>query len=277
MAVSFSLEVFPPKNAAGSLSLWKAINIYEQLEPDYISVTCHGSGSNSGFTNELVEAMSVRPRGTPVAPHMVCYGQSKEDITKQLDTYKSYGIRNLVALRGDKRPGVEAGEFAHAVDLVKHVRELGHPFRVHVGGYPEGHPDSPDEASDLAHLKAKIDAGADSIITQFFFDPDLFLRYRDRLDALGIKTPVIPGILPILDFDRVVSFASKCEATVPDFLHTMFSGGRSDQAEQQLLAMNVLTHQITKLHLNGIEHFHFYTLNELTLTSQTCRWMKTAL
>ena len=277
MAVSFSLEIFPPKNAKSSLYLWKAINIYEQLKPKYISVTCHASGTDAGLTDELVEAMSVRPKATPIAPHMVCYGQTQQAIEQQLQKYVGYGISNLVALRGDKNPDTEPGEFNYASDLVQFVRDRGYPLQLHVAGYPECHPESPGHDADFRQLKKKVDAGASSIITQFFFDPDVFLAYRDRVKAAGIDIPVIPGILPILDFARMVIFAEKCQAGVPDFLFQMFEDGKLDKSSQQLLAMNVLTHQITKLHANGIEHFHFYTLNELRLTSQTCRWMQAAL
>ena len=277
MPVSFSLEVFPPKNAVASLSLWKAINIYEQLEPQFISVTCHGQGTDLGLTSELVDAMRVRSNGVPVVPHVVCYGQSRDKLKSLLDGYSQRGIRHIVALRGDKQDGVEPGDFSYASDLLDFIREHSYPFDIFVAGYPEKHPESVDQTSDIARLKHKVDAGASHIITQFFFDPDVFLRYRDAVRAEGIDVPVIPGILPILDFTRVVRFASKCQTTVPEFLHTMFQGSENDRQAQRLMAMNVLTHQITKLYLNGIEHFHFYTLNELTLTSQTCKWMKTAL
>ena len=227
-----------------------------------------------GLTRELVQAM-VSKNSFGVAPHMVCANQSKEEITELATSYWNMGVRKIVALRGDITDSTHGGDFKHATELVKHLKSL-FDFEICVAGYPECHPESPSQSEDIKRLKEKTDAGANQVITQFFFDPEVYLRFRDLAVKEGVKIQITPGILPVLNFKSLVNFAAKCQANVPPFLHKMFAESPEDEAGQRLLAMNVMTHQITKLIDNGVENFHFYTLNELTLTSQTCRWLNTA-
>lgn len=277
--VDFSLELFPPKTAGAYYDLCTATDTLAALKPAFMTVTCGAGGSDKNPTRNLVVDLVKRYPQIPIKAHLTCIGSSREEVDSLADFYWDSGIKHIVALRGDT-PKNSNGRYipredgyAYAVDLVAGLKKR-HAFDITVAAYAEGHPEAPSLDFDLAYLKRKVDAGANRAITQFFFDPELFLRFRDRTVKKGISVPIIPGILPILNFQKMKVFAEKCRAPIPNFLHTMFEGVEAGSLDHQLLAMNVLSHQITRLHEEGVEFFHFYTLNETLLTKHVCTWLR---
>lgn len=278
--ISFSLEVFPPKTSGGLDKLHQVVDAYTAFQPSYITVTCGAGGSVNvaEITRDVTRSIAQRT-DLPVAAHMTCASRSRAEVDEIIDGFWQDGIRHIVALRGDilgqnapYQPHPEG--YFYSSDFVANIKKRYPAMQVSVAGYPESHPESPSEAFDLDHLKRKIDAGADRVLTQFFFDPAVFLRWRDRVAAHSIHAPLTPGLLPILSFPRMLNFAKKCNATVPGFLHTMFENSDPDGIDHKLLAMNVLSHQITRLIEHGVKSFHFYTLNDTLLTKHLCTWMR---
>ncbi len=278
--ISFSLEVFPPKTSGGLEKLLATVDAYTALKPAYITVTCTGGGTDDSVAHirEVTNLIS-RHAQVPVAAHMTCANRSRTDVDGAIDGFAQDGIRHIVALRGDMlgqntpyRPHPEG--YATTTDFIAGIKARHPEMTVCVAGYPETHPESPSEVFDIDHLKRKVDAGADRVLTQFFFDPEIFLRWRDKVAARGVHAPLIPGLLPILSFPRALDFAKHCNANVPGFLHTMFAGVEPDSIDHKLLAMNVLSHQITRLIEHGVPSFHFYTLNDTLLTKHLCTWMR---
>lgn len=278
--ISFSLEVFPPKTEAGLEQLLQTVETYTAFKPSYITVTCGAGGAKETIaymrqvTNHIAQR-TVRP----VAAHMTCANRSRADVDEIIDNFWTDGVRHIVALRGDilgqnapYQP--HADGYFYTSDFVAGIKARHPEMQVSVAGYPEMHPESPSESFDLDHLKRKVDAGADRVLTQFFFDPEIFLRWRDRVVAHGINIPLTPGLLPIISFPRMLNFAKRCNAMVPGFLHTMFNGVDPDSIDHKLLAMNVLSHQITRLIENDVKSFHFYTLNDTLLTKHLCTWIR---
>ncbi len=276
--IHFSLEIFPPKSEEGATRLGRTLETFYKLAPDFISVTCYSQNTGSDFTRET--SKKVLADYGKVAAHITCINKDRAAVSRLARDYWDCGIRRVLALRGDPvvasgTAAAPAGEFRYAVQLVEQLKHIN-DFDVTVAAYPEVHPQARSAADDLVHLKEKVDAGADHVITQFFFDPEVFLRFRDKVIGAGIATPLIPGLLPILNFERAIVFSQRCNASVPDFLHRMFRGIEPDSRDHQLLAMNVLSHQITRLIDEGVTTFHFYTLNEVVLTSHICHWLRTA-
>ena len=278
--IDFSLEVFPPKTESGVENLLKTVDAYTALHPSYITVTFGAGGTmeTAAHTRQIIQRINTRTN-IPVAAHMTCAGRSKAEVDQIIDNFAHDGVRHIVALRGDilgqggpYQPHPEG--YAYTADFVKGIKTRHAAMRVLVAGYPETHPESPSETFDITHLRHKVDAGADGVLTQFFFDPEVFLRWRDKVAAHGIHAPLIPGLLPILNFPKLLGFAKKCNATVPNFLHTMFDAVDPDSTDHKLLAMNVLSHQITRLIEHGVKSFHFYTLNDTLLTRHLCTWMR---
>jgi methylenetetrahydrofolate reductase (NADPH) len=214
-----------------------------------------------------------------VAPHLTCIGAPREEIEGIAQDYWRHGIRHMVALRGDlpgvATPGVgtpgiaEPRGYAYASDLVRGLAAVA-PFEISVAAYPEGHPESGTVDADLENLQRKIDAGARRAITQFFFDIDLFLRYRDRCAARGISAPIVPGILPITRFPQLLRFAGRCGASIPDWLRRRFEGLDDDPETRRMIAAHVAIEQVQQLRRHGVEEFHFYTLNRAELTYAIC-------
>jgi len=278
--ITFSLEVFPPKTMAGVGKLMDVLNEYVALQPAAITLTfgATGAADTSETMRDIVAQIQART-AIPVATHMTCAGRSKADVDASIDMMVAQGVRHIVALRGDML-GQGAPYQPHpdgypmTYDFIASIKEHHPDVKVYVAGYPEVHPESPSESLDLDHLKHKVDAGADEVLTQFFFDPEVFLHWRDKVEKRGIHVPVIPGLLPILSFPKMCEVAARCNAQVPAFLHTMFDGVDPDSMDHKLLAMNVLSHQITRLIEHGVTHFHFYTMNETILTRHLCTWMR---
>ncbi len=278
--IHFSLEVFPPKTPGGLENLLATVDAYMACRPSYITVTFGAGGAQDmvDYSREVIRRIAERSN-LPVAAHLTCAGRSKAEVNSILDGFWADGVRHIVALRGDilnqsgpYQPVADGYPFTY--DFIAAIKQRFPAMGVSVAGYPEMHPESPSLAFDLDHLKRKVDAGADAVLTQFFFDPEVFLRWRDQVAQHDIKAAIIPGLLPILNFKKAVNFAKRCNANVPDFLHAMFHDVDPESVDHKLLAMNVLSHQITRLIEHGVRDFHFYTLNDTLLTRHLCTWMR---
>jgi methylenetetrahydrofolate reductase (NADPH) len=283
-AVSF--EFFPPGDDATARQLWEAVRRLAPLEPDFVSVTYGADGSTRTRTHDCVLRI-LRETHLRVAPHLTCVGSSKEEVLGIAQDYWRHGIRHMVALRGDLPSGTASGEgtvprggvaepdlpgFRHASDLVRGLAGTA-PFEISVAAYPEGHPESGGVEAELDNLKRKIDAGARRAITQFFFDTDVFLRFRDRCAAAGIHINIVPGILPITRFPQLLRFAERCGASVPAWLRRRFDGLDDDPETRRMIAAHVAIEQVHRLQEHGIDEFHFYTLNRAELTYAICHAM----
>ena len=283
--VAVSFEFFPPNDDAMGRQLWAAIGRLAPLQPKFVSVTYGADGSTRSRTHDCVMRM-LRDTNLCVAPHLTCIGASQEEVLGIAQNYWHLGIRHMVALRGDlpsvdapgdattrvARSGAHASGFPHASDLVKGLAGIA-DFEISVAAYPEGHPESGSVAADVENLKRKIDAGASRAITQFFFDTDAFLRYRDRCAATGIHINVVPGILPITRFPQMQRFADRCGASVPDWLRRRFDGLDDDADTRRMIAAHVAIEQVHRLQEHGVDEFHFYTLNRAELTYAICHAM----
>ncbi|HEU4600362.1 MAG TPA: methylenetetrahydrofolate reductase [Steroidobacteraceae bacterium] len=269
-----SFEFFPPKDELMEQTLWQSVERLTPLQPRFVSVTYGADGSTRARTHNIVTKIQSSTSLT-AAPHLTCVGAPREEILDIARNYWAHGIRHIVALRGDPPQGSEGkyvphpGGFAYALDLVRGLKDVG-DFEISVATYPEKHPEAPSEAFEIENLKAKIDAGADRAITQFFFDPHVFLRFRDQCAAAGIKASVVPGILPITRFPQMLRMAQRCGASVPDWLVHRFDGLDDDAETRRLIAAAVAIEQVQELEKHGVSEFHFYTLNRSELTYAIC-------
>ena len=267
--LKISFEFFPPRTSEMEESLWRAVTRLAPLKPRFVSVT-YGAG---GSTRERTHATVVRiRRETDLLPaaHLTCVGASRGEVDDVARRYWDAGIRHIVALRGDPPEGATKFQphpqgYANAAELVaglKHVAD----FDISVAAYPEIHPNASSSRADLEHLCRKIDAGASRAITQYFFDPDCFLRFRDRARSIGVTVPIVPGILPVTNFKQVVRFSAACGASVPAWLADLFEGLDEDPETRKLVAATVAAEQCRRLQAAGVDEFHFYTLNRADLT-----------
>ena len=270
--VKVSFEFFPPNDEAAGRQLWDAVCRLAPLQPDFVSITYGADGSTRTRTHDCVMRI-LRETDLRVAPHLTCVGASREEILQVARDYWGNGVRHLVALRGDGAGGgayqPHPNGFAYASDLVRGLRQTT-AFELSVAAYPEGHPESGGPEADLENLRRKVDAGAARAITQFFFDADVFLRYRDRCAAAGVRANLVPGILPITRFPQLLRFAQRCGTAVPDWLHRRFDGLDSDAETRRMIAAHVAIEQVQHLRKHGVEEFHFYTLNRAELTYAIC-------
>lgn len=266
---NFSYEFFPPRNPSAVARLWRAIGLLERLQPAFFSVTYGALGSDQSLSVDT--ALQVNHEtAISTAAHLTCAGQTREQVDSVIEQYKQAGIRHIVALRGDARP-VSANDdmpvrtgYNSATELVAKLREAG-DFEISVAAYPEVHPKALDARHDLDNLKTKLDTGADRAITQFFFDADIFLRFRDRATATGIDKPIVPGILPIHNISKVVDFSQRCGASVPEKLLRQFEQSRGHAAAEHLQAVEHAVSLCERLQREGVSDFHFYTLNQSAL------------
>ncbi|GFE86113.1 methylenetetrahydrofolate reductase [Steroidobacter agaridevorans] len=268
-----SFEFFPPKDEAMEKTLWESVERLAPLQPRFVSVTYGADGSTRARTHNIVTQVQKNTSLT-AAPHLTCIGAPREEILDIARDYWANGIRHIVALRGDPPQGTtkyvpHPQGFAYAVDLVKGLKSVAN-FEISVATYPEPHPESPSAAFELANLKSKIDAGADRAITQFFFDTEVFLKFRDQCAAAGIKASIVPGILPITRFPQMFRMAQRCGASVPDWLSHRFDGLDDDADTRRLIAAAVAIEQVQELQKHGVEEFHFYTLNRAELSYAIC-------
>jgi methylenetetrahydrofolate reductase (NADPH) len=271
--VEVSFEFFPPHSEKMEETLWESVQRLKDLGPRFVSVTYGADGSTRQRTHAAVERI-VKETDLTAAPHLTCIGASRGEIDDVAREYWDMGIRHLVALRGDAPKDADRYEphpdgYAYAADLVAGLRNVA-DFDISVAAYPEVHPEAPNPLFDLDNLKRKLDAGASRAITQFFFDTDVFLRFRDLTAAAGIESVIVPGVLPITRFPQLQRFAEACGATVPEWLHERFAGLEDDAGTRQMIAANVAIEQVEKLQAEGINEFHFYTLNRSELTFAIC-------
>ncbi|HAB78600.1 MAG TPA: methylenetetrahydrofolate reductase [NAD(P)H] [Gammaproteobacteria bacterium] len=269
-----SFEFFPPKTPEAEASLWKTVERLAPLNPEFVSVTYGADGSTRERTHQVIESILTKTELKPV-PHLTCVGAPRDEIDAIADDYWSMGVRQIVALRGDPEGGAEAdyqphpNGYAYASDLVEGLLAK-HPFELFVAAYPETHPQAISADTDLDNLKRKVDAGGHRAITQFFFDNAIFLRFRDRVAAANINVELIPGILPVTNFNTLVRFADACGASIPATLKTLFEGLDEDPSTRQLIAAHAAVSQAEDLGREGVNDFHFYTLNRADLSFAVC-------
>jgi len=272
--INVSFEFFPPKTEKMEEALWTAIRRLEPLRPQFVSVTYGAGGSTRERTHATV-ARLARDTGLVPAAHLTCVEATKGEVDAVAEGYRAAGISHIVALRGDPSAGVGSkycphpGGYANAADLVGGLKRVGN-FEISVAGYPEKHPDSADIAADLDNLKAKVDAGASRVITQFFFDNAHYLRFLEAARGRGITAPIVPGIVPIHNFKQVAGFAGRCGAVIPSWMARRFDGLDSDPQTTHLVAAAVAAEQVMDLVDQGIRQFHFYTLNRADLVYAIC-------
>ena len=268
-----SFEFFPPQTLDASFRLWETVQALAQMAPDFVSVTYGAGGTTRKLTHDVVGAIH-RNYGLNVAAHLTCVGASKAETLEIAAAYAAQGVTEIVALRGDAPKGAtrftpHPQGFADTVELVAALADTG-KFKLRVGAYPERHPDAADDKSDILWLKRKLNAGASSAITQFFFEADTFLRFRDACAAQGITAPIIPGILPIQNWDAAKRFAARCGTRVPQRLDEAFAFAARDGREE-LLALTQCTTLCDRLLTEGVIDLHFYTLNKSHLTCEVVR------
>ncbi len=263
-----SVEFFPPQTPEGAEKLRATWQKLAKLSPAFFSVTFGAGGSTQDRTFETVA--EIRAAGLTAAPHISCVGSTRERIRAILDRYRAAGIKRLVALRGDLPSGMaDAGEFRYANELVEFIRrETGDWFRIEVAAYPEWHPQAKNPAEDLRNFKRKIDAGADGAITQFFFNPDAYENFVADARALGVKVPIVPGIMPIASFSKLARFADNCGADIPRWMRRKFESYGDDAESIRALGLDVVTRLCERLIERGAPGLHFYTLNQAGLTTE---------
>ena len=271
--VRVSFEFFPPADEAMERTLWDSLQRLAPLGPRFVSVTYGADGSTRERTHNIVTRIQ-RETSLTAAPHLTCVGASRDEVLGIARGYWDQGVRHIVALRGDPPAGSGGYRphpqgFAYASDLVAGLRGVG-DFDISVAAYPEVHPEAPGAAFDIDVLKRKQDAGATRAITQFFFDNGHYLRFRDACAAAGIDMPIVPGILPITRFPQLTRFAARCGASVPAWLEERFQGLEDDAETRKLIAAAVALEQVARLEHEGVEEFHFYTLNRAELTYAIC-------
>ena len=267
-----SLEMFPPANEVAYKSFDDALRALAVLNPEFISVTCGAGGSQNLSTKQAIAHLQNLV-SIPPAAHLTCIGKSKAQIKNEVKAYLNMGVRQILALRGDPSENDcenAAGDYRSALDLVRDIRDMG-DFSISVAAYPEGHPEAVSVEEEVRYLKRKVDAGADQIITQFFFDTEVFLEFINRIRDAGISVPVIPGILPIENFSRAVSFAEKCGTKIPHWYHVMFEDLETNPALHSAVSTSIAVEQCKQLIAFGVRDLHFYTLNRAPLTLGICK------
>lgn len=271
--IDVSFEFFPPKSEAMQAQLWAAIETLIPLAPRFVSVTYGAGGSTRERTHDTVARIQ---RETPLsaAAHLTCVEATRQDIDEVAEHYWQAGVRHIVALRGDppeqgKPYATHPGGYENAADLVAGLRAL-HPFEISVAAYPECHPDSPHSAADIDNLKRKIDAGATRAITQFFFEPDTFFRFRDDVAKAGIDAEIVPGVMPVMSFAAVSRMSKMCGTDVPGWMGTLFEGLDDRPDARQLVSATIAAELCRRLYAGGVRQFHFYTLNRAELAYSIC-------
>jgi methylenetetrahydrofolate reductase (NADPH) len=269
--LEISFEFFPPKSEKMDVALWEAVQSLAPLGPRFVSVTYGADGSTRDRTHATVARMAEA--GLPAAAHLTCVGADKAEILDIARAYWAAGVRHIVALRGDAPQGQSFSPhpngFANAAELTAGLKSIA-PFEISVAAYPECHPASPSVGADLDNLKAKIDAGADRAISQFFFAPETFFRFQDRAAAAGIQAEIVPGILPVSNVAQTRKFAAMCGAAIPSWMDRLFEGLDDHPETRQLVAATIAAEMCRKLYAGGVRNFHFYTLNRAALSYSIC-------
>ncbi len=267
---SFSFEFFPPKTPVGEEKLRETWQQLAALKPKFFSVTFGAGGSTRERT--LGTVLEIQAGGSAAAPHLSCIGSTRADIAAILELYKSRGVKHIVALRGDLPSGTGAGgtgELRHANELVAFIREkTGDHFRIEVAGYPEIHPQAKSAQDDFLAFKRKVEAGADSALTQYFFNADGYFRFIDDCERMGVTIPVVPGIMPIANFTQLARFSDACGAEIPRWLRLKMQGYGDDAESIRSLGLDVVTELCSRLLSQGAPGLHFYTMNQAGLTTE---------
>ncbi len=266
--INVSFEFFPPKTETMEQTLWKSVERLAPLKPAYMSVTYGANSGERDRTHEIVKRIQQQT-GVTAAPHLTCVDASEEELRQIAKDYWDSGIRKIVALRGDLPPGVSKTPM-YASDLVALLKDVA-DFDIAVAAYPEKHPEAPNAQFDLLNLKRKAEAGATQAISQFFFDAEKFLRFRDRAAATGIDLDIVPGILPVTNYQTLIKFAGFTDVHIPQWLHSRFQGlADEDQTTRNLLGASIAMDMVKVLAKEGVRHFHFYTLNRSELSYAIC-------
>lgn len=274
--IDISFEFFPPKTEKMSETLWNSVETLSPLGPRFVSVTYGAGGSTRERTHEQVVRIQNEAK-IPAAAHLTCVNATREEVDDVARHYWSEGIRHIVALRGDPPDGAahytpHPGGYENAADLIAGLKKVA-DFEISVGAYPEVHPDSPDAQADIENLKAKFDAGADRAITQFFFDPECFFRFRDKVTAAGIDAEIVPGIMPVMSFAAVQRMSGMCGTEIPGWMEGLFDGLDERPAARQLVSATIAAELCRKLYAGGVRQFHFYTLNRAELSYAICHML----
>ena len=264
---NFSFEFFPPKTSEGAEKLRETVKQLAQFHPAFFSVTFGAGGSTQEGT--LSTVLDIRAAGHAAAPHISCIGSTRDNIRAVIHRYKDAGIRHTVALRGDLPSGMAvAGEFRHATDLVKFIREeTGEHFHIEVAAYPEYHPQARNAQEDLKHFISKVKAGANSAMTQYFYNPDAYFHFVEQVQAMGVSIPIVPGIMPIAGFSQLARFSDACGAEIPRWVRRKMEGYGDDSASIRAFGLDLVTDLCAKLLEGGAPGLHFYTLNQAGLIS----------
>jgi methylenetetrahydrofolate reductase (NADPH) len=270
---SVSFEFFPPKTVKMEETLWNSIQTLAPFGPRFVSVT-YGAGGTTRERTHATVARIVKETNAPAAAHLTCVGASKSEIAEVAAAYWEAGVRHIVALRGD--PPVLGAKFEPHPDGYKGAAELVEgllqvaPFEISVSAYPETHPDAASPQGDIDHLKRKVGAGARHAITQFFFSPETYFSFRDKVASAGIDVDILPGIMPVSNFASTKRMAAMCGTNVPDWMGRLFEGLDDHPAARQLVAATIAAEMCRKLYAGGVRHFHFYTLNRAELSFAIC-------
>ncbi|MEL6530383.1 MAG: methylenetetrahydrofolate reductase [Pseudomonadota bacterium] len=274
--IDISFEFFPPKTDKMAETLWNSVATLSPLGPRFVSVTYGAGGTTRERTHEQVVRIQ-NETNIPAAAHLTCVNATREEVDEVARHYWAEGIRHIVALRGDPPDGASQytphpGGYANAAELIAGLKKVA-DFEISVGAYPEVHPDSPDAQTDIANLKAKFDAGADRAITQFFFDPECFFRFRDEAAAAGIDAEIVPGIMPVMSFAAVQRMSGMCGTAIPGWMEGLFEGLDERPAARQLVSATIAAELCRKLYAGGVRKFHFYTLNRAELSYAICHML----
>ncbi|MFD1009163.1 MULTISPECIES: methylenetetrahydrofolate reductase [Oceanisphaera] len=265
--INVSFEFFPPNSEKMEKTLWDSIGRLSTLAPKFVSVTYGANSGTRDRTHKVIKDIQDKT-GLIAAPHLTCIDASRAELRDIAKDYWDNGIRQIVALRGDLPEGIEKPDM-YAEDLVRLLREEA-DFDISVAAYPEVHPEAKSAQADLLSLKRKIDAGANRAITQFFFDVESYLRFRDRCMTIGIDTEIVPGILPVSNYQTLLKFAGFSNVRIPNWMHQRFQGLENDQNTRNLVGASIAMDQVRVLSQEGVKDFHFYTLNRSELTYAIC-------
>ncbi len=273
--IKFSYEFFPPRKPEQLRRFWLTVGCLETLQPEFFSITYGALGSAGEASVDIVKDL-IGESQTPVAAHLTCVGMSKTELQNHIQRLATMGVKHIVALRGDGIEGQldhQGNGLRYAEELVKLIRQTGN-FDISVAAYPETHPEAKSAEADLDNLKRKLDAGASRALTQFFYDTEKFLRFRDRAVSAGIEQPIIPGILPIHDIDKVIAFGSRCGTFVPAEVAELFKKHSGDPLASEQYAIAHCVDMCEKLQIEGVHDLHFYTLNQSNLAHKVTRILR---
>jgi len=268
-----SFEFFPPRTPSAARTLWRSFKRLEPYGPRFTSVTYGAGGSTRERTHQIVRRMQEET-DIPAAAHLTCVGATRDGVDQVAQDYWDAGIRHIVAIRGDAPAGSDGytphpDGYHYASDLIAGLKRVA-DFEITVAAYPEPHPEAISAEADLDNLKRKFDAGATRAITQFFFEPELYLRFMDRVRAAGITAPIVPGVMPVVDIVAASRFAARCGASVPDWLVARFGRAGNGTQARLSIAVSVATEFTHRLMLEGVDQIHFYTLNRAAVVARTC-------